>query len=269
MKIFVFAYNRYETMTTSNKLFDEGIEHYVMCHTEQDKEKFRACGTICVDEAHIIVTGNPKGLTRQRNAALQMLDEGEWAAFMNDDLFRVTMLRQYEEMRGDKLEITPGNIKRLDADFHTQVSCRKLFQLIEGIKKQAEAEGARLIGFCPHDNTQFRGNKVTRRGLVDGRLWVFKNEQGTQFDERVNCLEDHDFTAYNLCRYGRVHVENWICPEFRRMTTGGFGTLNERADALRQEAAYLIEKWPFVFEYKMKAGYPPKTQLKFRRDGIL
>ena len=269
MKIFVFAYNRYETMTTSNLLFEEGIEHFVMCHTGKDVEKFRAGGTLRVDAAHVIVTGNPKGLTRQRNSALQMLKEGEWAVFMNDDLHRVTMLRQYEKMTTDKIEITPENIKQVDDDFKKVISCKTLFRLLGKIRQQAEAEGARLVGFCPHTNTRFRGNKVTRKGLVDGRLWLFKKEPGMRFDENVNCLEDHDFTAYNLCRYGRVHVENWICPEFRRMTTGGFGTLNERENELRREAAYLIEKWPFVFEYKSKAGYPPKTQLKFRRDGIL
>lgn len=270
MKTFVFAYNRYETMTTSSMLAAEGIEHYVMVHSEADKEKFIAGGTIKGDAAHVVVTGNPKGLTRQRNAALDMLEEGEWAVFMNDDLKRITMFRDYETYPGDKIQITPANIRQIDQAFKTPTTCRKLFELMETrIRESAEREGARLVGFVPHTNTKFRGNRVTKQGLVDGRLWLFKNERGTRFDERVNVLEDHDFTAYHLCRYGRVHVENWILPEFGRMTAGGFGTIGERAQQLREEAAYLIKKWDTMFAYKDKKGYPPKTQLQFKRYGLL
>ena len=269
MKTFVFAYNRYHTMTTSKMLAAEGIEHYVMMHSEADREKFEAGGTIGAT-AHVVVTGNPKGLTRQRNSALDMLDEGEWAVFMNDDLKRITMLRQYETYKGNRIEITPANIRKVDQDFRTEITCRKLFELMETtIRESAEREGARLVGFVPHTNTQFRGSKVTRQGLVDGRLWLFKNERGTRFDERVNVLEDHDFTAYHLCRYGRVHVENWILPEFGRNTAGGFGTIQDRAPQLREEAAYLIEKWDGLFGYKEKKGYPPRTQLQFKRNGVL
>lgn len=269
MKVFVFAYNRYDTMTTSNMLYEEGIEHYVMCHKNEDKEKFKAGGTLKIGDDHIIVTGNPRGLTRQRNAALAYIAEGEWAVFMNDDLKRITMLRDYETRKGRKIEITPQTIRQVDSDFKTEISCRKFFEILETIREAAEKEGARLVGFCPHTNTRFRGNKVTKKGLVDGRVWLFKNEPGTRFDEAVNCLEDHDFTAYNLCRYGKVHIENWICPDFSRMTAGGFGNINERADDLRREAAYLIKKWVFVFEYKDKPGYPAKTQLKFKQNELL
>lgn len=265
MKIFVFAYNRYTTMTTSNLLVAEGIEHYVMVHSEDDKHKFKAGGTLKIDDEHIIVTGNPKGLTRQRNYALDMLKFGEWAIFMNDDLRKVTMFRDYEKCTYDKIKLSPNNIKVFDEYLKTPISCRKLFQLMETtIKDSAEKEGARLVGFVAHNNTKFRARKLSKKGLVDGRLWMFKKEMGMRFDENVNVLEDHEFTAQHLCRYGCVHIENWICPEFSRMTKGGFGTLPERTNQLRQEAAYLIKKYGFLFEYKDKKNYPPYTQLQFK-----
>lgn len=252
-------------MTTSNMLFSEGIEHYVMVHNEADKQKFKAGGTIKIQDSHIIVTGNAKGLTRQRNSALDMLQEEEWAIFMNDDLKQITMLRDYETFPHERVKLTPKNIKQFDELLKTKINCRKLLQLIEtSIIESAEKEGAKLVGFVAHNNTRFRASKVVRRGLVDGRLWMIKKENGMRFDENVNVLEDHEFTAYNLCKYGKVHVENWICPEFSRMTKGGFGTISERTNQLRHDAAYLITKYPFLFEYKEKSGYPEHTQLKFK-----
>ena len=66
MKVFTFFYNRFETATTSNALYDNGIDHYVMIHSEQDLAKFKEGGTL---KGKPIVTNQRKGLAYQRNCA--------------------------------------------------------------------------------------------------------------------------------------------------------------------------------------------------------
>ena len=57
MRIFVFTYDRFETITTSEYLKD--VPHIVLCHTEEQKTQFIKAGRIHGD---IVATGQPKGL---------------------------------------------------------------------------------------------------------------------------------------------------------------------------------------------------------------
>ena len=88
MKTFVFAYDRFATMTTPAMLDAEGIDHIVLCHTEEQKQKFIEHGT--ADPKKLIATGQPKGIARNRNAALEMMDDDEWALFLVDDMKQIT-----------------------------------------------------------------------------------------------------------------------------------------------------------------------------------
>ena len=86
MKVFTFFYNRYDTATTSKALNENGIAHNVLVHNSDDLQKFVKGGTI---HGKSTVTNNGKGLAYQRNAALDMMDTGEWAAFMCDDFKKI------------------------------------------------------------------------------------------------------------------------------------------------------------------------------------
>ena len=56
MKTFTFFYDRYDTATTSIELEKNGIEHYVMIHSDEDYKKFTDGGTI---KGIPIITNNP------------------------------------------------------------------------------------------------------------------------------------------------------------------------------------------------------------------
>ena len=72
MKIIIFTYDRFDTITTSR--YFKGMKHTVLCHTNQQKQKFINAGNIYGD---IIATNQPKGLSNNRNFALDMLNDDE------------------------------------------------------------------------------------------------------------------------------------------------------------------------------------------------
>jgi glycosyltransferase involved in cell wall biosynthesis len=82
LNVFTFFYNRFNDATTSLALRANGIEHKVLIHKEEDYIKFKKGGTIGGEP---IITNKPKGLAYQRNAALELMKEDEWAVFMCDD----------------------------------------------------------------------------------------------------------------------------------------------------------------------------------------
>ena len=83
-KVFVFAYDRFESMTTSLMLEEAGVDHRVLCHDTVAKERFIDGGR--VRPARLVATRQPKGLAYNRNAALEMMSDGEWALFLVDDV---------------------------------------------------------------------------------------------------------------------------------------------------------------------------------------
>jgi hypothetical protein len=87
MKIFVFTWDRYETLTTPMMLDKENIEYILLCHSEEQKKEFIKAGR--VNEKYIMATGKSKGLAFNRNVALDMMEEGEWAVFLVDDFIKI------------------------------------------------------------------------------------------------------------------------------------------------------------------------------------
>ena len=67
MKIFIFTYDRYDTLSTPAFFEKEGIDHTILCHSEEAKEKFIQGGLVSPDR--IIATLEPKGLANNRNWA--------------------------------------------------------------------------------------------------------------------------------------------------------------------------------------------------------
>ena len=83
MKIFIFTYDRFNEITTSRYFAQH--DHFVLCHSKQAKDKFLQSGNIF---GEIIATEKTKGLSYNRNAALDMMQPNEWALFFVDDLIK-------------------------------------------------------------------------------------------------------------------------------------------------------------------------------------
>lgn len=259
MKVFTFYYNRYNNATTSIELNKNGIEHFVMIHNKEDYEKFKMNDTICGDA---IITNNNKGLSYQRNSALELMEYGEWAAFMCDD---------FKNIVSKPIDLIISNQKNIDINFENQyihrlrkkdsISLSQMFTIFPYLINIAEKNNIHLIGFGLHDNPLNLRNKFTTTGLADGRFWLIKKSK-YKFDTNVQLIDDVAWTAENLIRHGKVLILNWLVPYFQRYTKGGFGNTTERLTQRKIECKYLVNKYYPLINYAHKTGWEYGSHIK-------
>lgn len=255
---FVFTYDRYNEITTSEYLKD--VPHTVLCHTKEQRSKFIKAGHI---HGKMIATEQPKGLSNNRNFALDLMKPGEWAAFWVDDLISVTRFKDYFKYKDDSLNINS----------RTQPLARKLFKhlctpfdfyaIAEEAVRHAEQKGFALVGFSLTDNPMFRRNKHSYRGLADGRCWIVKKTD-LRFDTNVQLIDDTCWTAINLRYFGGVVVNNWVLPNCKRYTPGAFGTKDDRMKQKKKECKYLVETYPDHIRMAEKAGWPSGSHVRIK-----
>jgi hypothetical protein len=263
MKIFVFAYDRYDSMTTSLMLEADGIDHYVLCHTVRAAELFAQGGR--VNPERLVVTNEPKGLANNRNYALDMMEEGEWALFLVDDFKSVSEVEGYDTEELEEFPIT----------FENQHIYRKRFRntirMSDFVKRAAEGaeycdqHGSKLLGFAGFENPIFRRKKWARNKLADGRAWMVKKTH-LRFDTNVQLIDDLCWTALNIKEFGTVIVNQWVLPDCRRYTAGSFGSIEQRMPQKMAEAQYLVDTYPDLIQFKKKAGWPYGSHVALRAN---
>lgn len=259
MKIFVFTYDRYDTLTTPMLLDQENIPYTVLCHSEQDRDKFIAAGRI--KGGNIIATGKPKGLTYNRNYALEMMPTDEWAMFLVDDYIETLELDDYDIRVSDILNVTTTNSSAWGRKFKKLVTMATLLKRAEECIQFAERFGIKLIGFAGNDNPLFRAEKWKFNTLADGRCWLIKKSD-LYLDEHVQLIDDVCFTAQNLQKFGKVLVNQWVLPLAKRYTKGGFGSIAERMEQRKAECKYLVETYKPLVVYANKAGWPAGAHVR-------
>ncbi|MGR3218500.1 MAG: hypothetical protein ACUZ8H_01600 [Candidatus Anammoxibacter sp.] len=258
MKIIIFTYDRYHRITTSKYWKD--IPHTVLCHTSAAKKKFIDAGNIYGD---IIATQEPKGLSYQRNYALDMLEDGEWALFMVDDLIKVTMLGSYFEQTETDLKIDYGNQAKFRDDFKTECAPEVFLKICEDTIQHAEERGFAFCGFSLTSNDAWRGKKFKYWGLADGRCWLVKKTDIRQ-DTNVHCIEDYCFTSKNLKKYGGLVINNWALADCERYSEGSYGSIEKRMPQKIRECAYLVTTYPEFIAYADKVGFPTNGHIRIR-----
>lgn len=259
MKIFIFTYDRYDTITTSK--YFKNIKHTVLCHTEEDKQKFLQAGNIYGD---IIATQQPKGLSNNRNYALNMMEKGEWAIFFVDDLVNITMLKNYNNYT-DKINCDFDNVKHFRKEFKKECTPEDFLQIANETIQHAEQKNYALCGFSLTDNPLFRDKKYSYWGLADGRCWAVKKTD-LFFDTNVQLIDDTCFTALNLKKFGGVVINNWLLPNCKRYTAGAFGSIKKRMQQKKEECLYLTTKFPQFIRYADKKGWEDKSHVKIRQN---
>lgn len=262
LRVFVFAYDRFDTMSTSLMLSEGGVPHTVLCHRPGDAERFRQAGTVG-STGNIVPTGEAKGLARQRNIALEWMDEGEWALFLVDDLKDVTELDSYDEEPEEVLDITFANQGAYRQRFDTPTGMDRFVERALASAAYGDFLGTKLVGFAGFNNAVYRRKKWQRNVLADGRAWMVKKTH-LRFDQNVQLIDDLCWTAQNIKEFGTVLVNNWILPDCRRYTAGGFGSIDERMKQKKQEAAYLVTAYPELITFKKKAGWPERSHVVLR-----
>jgi hypothetical protein len=262
MRTFVFGYDRYETMSTSRLLEDEGIDHTVLCHTEEARERFIEGGSAAPDR--LLATGQPKGLANNRNAALEMMEDGEWALFLVDDLKNVTTVADYWIRTDTRLRITMDNQKKIAPTTKQPATMQEFINAACENVAVCESMGAHLGGFCGIANPLFRDAKWRFNVLADGRAWVVK-KSSLRFDPGAQLIDDMCWTAQNIQRFGVVAVNQWVLPDCKRYTAGAFGSIEERLPLKAKEAAYLVHNYPALVRFAKKAGWPDGTHVQLKR----
>jgi hypothetical protein len=257
VKTFTFFYDRYSDATTSKELYANGIEHYVMIHSEKHLTEFNKHGTI---KGKPVVTNEMKGLANQRNRALDMVDVGEWCVFMCDDFVKIKSYSQ---------AMIEGSINRLPITFENQnkyrlkneITLKQMFTYFPRLIQIAEKNKIHLIGFGLHDNPMNLGRKFTTRGLADGRFWLIK-KSNYNFDLKAQLIDDVAWTAENLVRHGNVLVLNWVVPYFKRYSSGGFGSTSERIAQRKKECGYLSRKYDPLVRIANKPNWEYGTHIR-------
>ena len=259
MKIIIFTYDRYDTITTSK--YFAGIKHTILCHSEEAKQKYLKAGNIYGD---IISSNRGGGLSNNRNYALDLLEDGEWALFMVDDLINVSLLDTYFIEQNNKLNIDFDNQGTYRKKFKFNCDAHRFLNVCNDTIKHAEEKNYNLCGFSLTNNPTWRGKKYTYRSLADGRCWLVKKSDLKQ-DINVNCIEDYAFTALNLKKFGGIVINNWLLPECKRYGEGGYGSIEKRMKQKIKECKYLTETYPEYLAYAPKKGLPENAHIRVRQ----
>jgi hypothetical protein len=265
MRVICFYYDRFTEATTSKMLSDENIPHIVLCHTEEQREGFIDART--VEESNIIVTGEPRGLTNNRNFALDLMEEDEWCLFLVDDLKKITEPDCYEQELGiSPLPIETHNVTEWTKRFNAPVPMATFLNRAKETARYAEKLGAHLAGFAAYRNPLFRSKKWTMNTLSDGRATLVKKSH-LRYDTNSQLMEDYAWTARNIREFGVTVNNQWVLPECGRYLSGGYGTKEERMAEKIEEAAYLTSEYPDLIAYKNKKDWPVGSHITIRRRG--
>lgn len=262
MRVFIFTYDRYSTISTPAYLAAAGIDHTVLCHTAYAAEQFAIAGRVEPSKLH--VTNQPKGLANNRNAALDMMSKGEWAVFLVDDLRDVTEVADYDTRPQRELGITMQNQAELRPTLKQPVDADVFMRRCEQLVTACEAVDSRLGGFAGNDNPLFRNDHWKFNTLADGRCWVVQ-KSSLRFDPKAQMIDDVAWCAANMRKFGVVVVNQWVLPDCERFSAGAFGSIEQRMPQKLAEAAHLVQNYRGLVRYKAKAGWPPGSHVVLAR----
>jgi len=262
VRIFVFGYDRFDTMTTSLLLGNH--RHVLLLHGHESR--FRDGGTVGA-EADVVETGNPRGLQHQRNAALSMMAEDEWALWLVDDLIDVTEVADYDRLRAEgrtRYGITTDNQTEMSPYMKRPITIDEFRDRAVEVATACEAVGAAHGGFAAYANPPWRDRKWRFNVLVDGRALLVKNV-GQTVDPAVGCIDDLSMAADAIARDGIVVVNQWVLPECVRYGSGGYGSIDDRLDEKLAAVSHLQQKHPGLVSIRKKAGQPIGSHAVLRR----
>ena len=180
MKIFIFTYDRYDSITTSE--YFKNNDHIILCHDEESKQKYLEHNRIYGD---IIATKEPKGLANNRNYALNMMEKGEWALFFVDDLIQINEYNYYDEADYEDIPDTIDPNK----SFNKKIDSKNFIKRCETEIQKCEKDGAFLSGFASNENGYFLKRKYKYKNHVDGRAWLVKKDV-LSFDTNTQLIDD-------------------------------------------------------------------------------
>ena len=260
MKIFIFTYDRFDTIATPKFFEHDNLDYTVLCHTEEAKREFIKAGR--VNPRKIFSSNAPKGLACNRNFALSQMEPGEWALFIVDDLVNFYEYEEYETEKSEDLKIVMENAKNYNKKFKKIISAAKFLERCEECIKKAEEEKVNLVGFAAFLNPLFLGKKWKHNVFADGRCWLVK-KSNLVFDENVNSYDDMMWSAMNI-KNGGLIVNQWVIPDCKRYSAGGVGSKEKRMEQKIKDCAYIERLHGDLVYFAKKPGFPAGSHLRIR-----
>lgn len=260
MKVFIFTYDRFDTISTPKFFEKDNIDYTVLCHTEDDKKSFIRGGR--VNPRKIVSSNQPKGLANNRNFALSQMEVGEWALFMVDDLINFYEYENYDTEKSENLGITMETAKNYNKQFRKVISATDFLKRCEECIQKAEKENINLVGFAGFTNPLFLGKKWKYNVLADGRCWLIK-KCNLVFDTNVQLVDDVIWSVMNI-KNGGLFVNQWVIPDCKRYTDGAFGSIHKRMAQKIQECAYIEKTHRDIVYFGKKPGWPTGSHLRIR-----
>jgi len=266
MKVVIFTYDRYKTATTPNIVEESGLDYLVVCHSEEMRKKYISTGVVC-NSKKIIASGVSKGLASNRNWYIEnYLKDGEWCVMLVDDLINITALDDYEKYDSFDNPALPISIKNStywSRKMKKKIPFGKFYTYCEETRDKAISQGISLAGFAAFTNPLFRNKKYKYNVLADGRAWVFQKTE-LRFDTNVQTIDDYCFSLQNIERLSGVLVNQWILPDCKRYSSGGYGTKDERMEQRKKECAYIVSRFAGAVDYADKKGWEYGTHIKIK-----
>jgi hypothetical protein len=258
VKVVVFTWDRYDTLTTPMELEKTGVKFDVVCHTQEAADKFAAAGRVRPDR--LLVSNAPKGLANNRNWYLENhCNEHEWILMLVDDWMYCTELPDAGNQE-DPLPVDITNTTEWNRKFRKKISMGDFFQRAGELAIECNSRGATLGGFAGNDNAMFRRHHWKKNVLADGRAIIMK-KTALRFDPNAQMVDDVCFTAQTLERFGLTLVNQWVLPYCKRYTKGGYGSKESRMEQRLAECAYLVRRFPGLVKFADKTGWPEKSHV--------
>lgn len=271
MRLFIPSYNRADAIV-SHMVFSS-FDCFIVVHNDAEWKRYISNPTVSRDR--VIVSGadtDEFGLTRQRQWIVDnLVDAGEWFVFADDDIRKLCALplpwydhedytyvyKLYPETNKNR------KYSKVWADrFKDEPSPEYFRDIVYGMAHRADEIGARACGFSSTDNYFFRSVHWSTVHVIRGGLQIIKNV-GMQYDHNIT-MEDYNYTAEQLFRFGKVLVNNFVHPLWGTYRVGGMGTLEERTPARIRDCKRMMEKWPGLFRYKNLKHHPRDSDVALK-----
>src|SRR5258706_4469197 len=253
MKVIIPSKGR-STAISTHKLF---TDYLVVVHNQEEFDAYLKNSSIDPDK---LVNANcPFGGANIRNWILEhLVEDGEWFVMADDN-------HEFHIAVNEENYMNP--ICRDRRAFETKIEEVDFWKIANDTMKEAEKVGTNLCGFAIVDNYFFREKKFRHVGFCVGKITLIK-KTSLRFDAVMKAMDDYEFTAANLKRFGKVVINNYLFPIAKHNAPGGIGTYKERLNNKLRECRYLMDKYPKMFRYKTKAGCHPLAEIQMRFTSI-
>lgn len=259
MKIIIPTYNRPETIRT-HRLFP--IEDVILVFSNEEQmhlysknAELHKVGAVAIAN----VTGN---IAKKRQWILDnLVAEDEWIVMADDNIRSFRMIA--EPWYGmDQLD-EEGVKKEKDA------IPLAAWNVMKESMAEADARGAKLVGFRTNSNPFFGRKKWNDVSYVSTKLCCIKKDSDIRFDPEFPLRDEVQFCAEHLIKFGRVLVNKYLYPAANHYEKGGIGSLDARLERRKEECRKLMLKYPGLFKYKKNhKSTPPESDLQLRMHSM-